>query len=177
MTLHRHKFLAVVAFAVLLAGCGSSNSPGSSNSANSTVSPQAMLRFTVCVRSHGVPDIPDPGTRGWKNVLGSQAPAVLAAESTCARVVPGAMRSNSSQTQTQSSRQIAAELAFARCIRSHGIQNFPDPTSTGGLTHELLASAGVNTQQPAVTQAAYACAGVTHGVITKADVARFAAGH
>ena len=68
-------------------------------------------------------------------------------------------------------------LAFARCIRSHGFPSFPDPTSSGELTHEMLANAGINLHQPAVLQAADACVGVTHGVITKAVVARFVAGH
>jgi hypothetical protein len=41
----------------------------------------------------------------------------------------------------------------------------------------MLASAGIDLHQPAVLQAADACVGVTHGVITKAVVARFVAGH
>ena len=67
-------------------------------------------------------------------------------------------------------------LAFARCLRSHGFPSFPDPTSSGELTHEMLASAGIDLHQPAVLQAADACVSVTHGVITRADVARFVAG-
>ena len=67
-------------------------------------------------------------------------------------------------------------LAFARCIRSHGFPNFPDPTSSGQITHEMVASAGINLHQPAVLQAGDACASVTHGAITKATVARFVAG-
>ena len=67
-------------------------------------------------------------------------------------------------------------LAFAGCLRSHGFPSFPDPTSTGDMTHEMLASAGIDLHQPAVVQAADACVGVTHGYITKTDVARFIAG-
>jgi hypothetical protein len=133
-----------------------------------------VLRFTDCVRSHGVPNIPDPGTRGWKDALGSQTPAVLSAEHICQRLVPGAMPSSQSQTQTPG--QIADELAFARCISVHGFPSFPDPASSGQITHELLASAGVDLRQPAVLQAADACVSVSHGVITKAAVARFIAG-
>jgi hypothetical protein len=72
--------------------------------------------------------------------------------------------------------QIGAMLAFARCLRSHGFANFPDPTSSGDLTHQMLATAGINLQQPALVQVADACVGVTHGVITKTAVARFVAG-
>jgi len=72
--------------------------------------------------------------------------------------------------------QIAAMLTFARCLRSHGFANFPDPTSTGELTHAMVAAAGINVHQPAALQAADACVSGTHGVITKATVARFVAG-
>ena len=67
-------------------------------------------------------------------------------------------------------------LAFARCLRSHGFANFPDPSSSGDLTHQMLANAGINLHQPAMLQAADACVSVTHGVITKTAVARFVAG-
>jgi hypothetical protein len=40
----------------------------------------------------------------------------------------------------------------------------------------MVASAGINLHQPAVLQAGDACVSVTHGVITKAAVARFVAG-
>jgi hypothetical protein len=85
-----------------------------------------------------------------------------------------------SQSQSQAAHspaQTAAMLAFARCIRSRGFRNFPDPTNSGGLTHEMLAQAGINLHQPALVQAADACVGVTHGIITRAIVARFIAGH
>jgi hypothetical protein len=72
--------------------------------------------------------------------------------------------------------QLAAMLAFARCLRGHGFSTFPDPSSTGGVTHEMLATAGINLHQPALVQAADGCVGVTHGTITRAAVARFVAG-
>ena len=40
----------------------------------------------------------------------------------------------------------------------------------------MLAGAAIDVHQPALLRAADACASVTHGAITKADVARFAAG-
>ncbi|MGA2930179.1 MAG: hypothetical protein ABSG43_30150 [Solirubrobacteraceae bacterium] len=182
MTPYRHQLLAATALAALLAGCGGSNSPSSSTSSNSgdhapSAQPlQAVLNFTTCVRSHGVPNIPDPGTPEWKNALGSQAPAVLAAERICGRLVPGAMPPSQNESEPHSPAQTAAMLAFARCLRSHGFPNFPDPISSGQLTHQMIATAGINLQQPAVLQAGDACVSVTHGLITKTAVARFVAG-
>jgi hypothetical protein len=40
----------------------------------------------------------------------------------------------------------------------------------------MLANAGINLHQPAMLQTADTCVSVTHGVITKAVVARFVAG-
>jgi hypothetical protein len=182
MTLHRHHILAAIALAAMLSGCGGSNSPGALTSSSSGDHPpsaqfqQAVLNFTTCVRSHGVPNIPDPGTPGWKNALGRQAPAVLAAERICGRLVPGVMPSSQGQSEAHSPAQTAAMLAFARCMRSHGFPNFPDPTSSGDMTHQMLATAGINLHQPAVVPAADTCVGVTHGLITKVAVARFVAG-
>jgi hypothetical protein len=67
-------------------------------------------------------------------------------------------------------------LAFARCIRARGFARFPDPTNDGSLTHQMLAQAGIDLHQPAVVQAADACVTVTHGLLTRADVAQFIAG-
>jgi hypothetical protein len=67
-------------------------------------------------------------------------------------------------------------LAFARCIRGHRFPSFPDPTNSGDMTHQMLANAGIDLQQPAVLHAGDACVSVTHGLITKAAVAHFVAG-
>jgi hypothetical protein len=49
-------------------------------------------------------------------------------------------------------------LAFARCMRSHGVPSFPDPTfSASGAMRR--AQAGVNLDSPAFDQAKAACGG------------------
>jgi hypothetical protein len=170
---------AVIAAALMLAACGSSSR---SNSADDHPT-QAQLQqaqhdavsFGDCMRSHGVPNFPDSPYE-QKNALRSsnaQSPAVQSAEAACGHLLA---HGGQSQSPARSQAQIAAALAFARCIRSHGFPRFPDPTSGGQLTHEMLANAGIDLHQPAVLQAGDACAGVTHGVITKAIVARFVAG-
>jgi len=35
-------------------------------------------------------------------------------------------------------------LAFARCLRSHGISDFPDPDAQGQLTLQMISAAGVD---------------------------------
>jgi hypothetical protein len=137
---------------------------------------QDALKFARCMRSHGVSSFPDPTSlRQFKFSLSpssganTQSPAFQSAETACRHLLPG---SGSGQSAANSQVRTAALLAFARCLRSHGFPNFPDPTSSGELTHEMLAKAGINLHQPAVEPAADACVSVTHGVLTKADVAR-----
>lgn len=57
-----------------------------------------------------------------------------------------------------------------------GFRNFPDPSRSGELTHEMLTNDGLNLHQPAFRAAAETCTSVTHGLLTRASVARFAAG-
>jgi len=141
---------------------------------------QDAVRFADCMRSHGVSDFPDPSTspRQFKETLNpttAHSPAFAPALSACHHLLPGG--GPSSQNPPPSHAQVLAEVAFARCLRGHGFPNFPDPSSTGQLTHEMLANAGINIHQPAVVQAADACVGVTNGFVTRADIARFVAGH
>lgn len=63
-------------------------------------------------------------------------------------------------------------LAFAQCLRSHGISNFPDPNAQGQLTLEMISAAGVDVKAPSFLTAAKACVGVTRGQIPLAAVER-----
>ena len=45
-------------------------------------------------------------------------------------------------------------LGYARCMRSHGVSRFPDPTATGGFDPN---AAGINQSSPAVKAAETAC--------------------
>jgi hypothetical protein len=174
---------AIAVVSLVAAGCGSSSPSTGSASASSDASSDAhsiqpAINFADCMRSHGVSDFPDPTTspHGFKESLNPStphSPAFLSALRPCQHLLPRG-GSNLSPPHTQA--QDAAALAFARCLRSHGFPSFPDPSSTGDLSHQMLAAAGINLHQPAVVQAADACVGVTHGYITRTDVARFIAG-
>jgi hypothetical protein len=177
--------VVVALLSLLAAGCGGGGSPGvasiaSSTTTATTTAESSALAYSGCMRAHGVPHFPDPAgggattkqaaIRAFREVSDSQ---VLTAQTACRRLQP-----NGGQlSRAQLAQRLGDMLAFARCIRMHGVQSFPDPTSSGELTHEMLASAGIDVHQPALLQAADACVGVTHGALTKAAVARFVAGH
>ncbi|MDE3132514.1 MAG: hypothetical protein KGL15_00445 [Acidobacteriota bacterium] len=136
----------------------------------------AMLRFARCMHSHGVNGLPSPvaAPAAFKHSFTTTTPVYRQALGSCQRLIPG--QQNDRGGAAHSRRQIDGMLAFARCLRGHGFPRFPDPTSSGDLTHQMLAQAGIDLQQPAVVRAADACVGVSDGVITRAMVRRFIAG-
>ncbi len=165
--------IAAAAVSLLAGGCG-----GGSSTTAATTTQNVPLAYSHCMHSHGVPNFPDPDSRGQipKDqviALDPGSPQLQEAQRACAQLYP---YGSPGQSSAQGQAHTATMLAFARCIRSHGFPNFPDPTSSGQLTHEMVANAGIDLHQPAVLRAGDACVSVTHGVITKAVVARFVAG-
>jgi hypothetical protein len=171
---------AAIAAATVIAACGTNSSTSASPGSHVTAaqirqSAHDAVSFATCMRSHGVPAFPDSPYE-QKQMLSSsqgQAPAVQSAVAACSHLLP---HGGQSQSPAHTQGQIGAMLAFARCLRGHGIARFPDPTRTGDLTHQMLDTAGIDVHQPAVVHAADACVGVTHGLVTRAAVARFVAG-
>jgi len=146
---------AVLGFAVLAAGCGSSNGPGSAGSGSAKAQ---FLAYSRCMRSHGVSDFPDPTTPAGGGVafsinggpgsdLNPNNPAYKAANQACRSLLPAGV-----QSATGPSPKIAAEVRWARCMRSHGVPSFPDPNSQGAFD-----SAKFNDTTPAFHTASKAC--------------------
>jgi hypothetical protein len=171
---------AALAVVPVIAACGSSPATVTTSAGNAAQAQeqqlQDMVRFASCMRSHGAPNLPDPTSspHDFKSAFAHPAPAVQSAATACRHLLPAGeqQRGNPRRSQTQ----IAGLVAFARCLRTRGFPNFPDPSAAGELTHEMLANAGIDLHQPAVLQAADACVSVTDGVLTKAAVARFVTG-
>ena len=113
------------------------------------------------MRSHGVSTFPDPAPGGGFNLraLGGEAnsPAFISAQTGCAKLQPGGSRRPLPFTGEQE-QQIVAK---ARCIRTHGVPNLPDPTMVGpGTFGEPYLPPGWNLKAPAVVNALNACAHV-----------------
>ena len=164
--------IVTAAVPLLMAGCG-----GSSPAARASEQ-GGLVAYARCMRAHGLPTFPDPtSSQGIpKDRIPIGNPRFSTASNACQHLVP-ASGLGPQTTPRQTHTRVAAGIAFARCLRTHGFPNFPDPTASGQITHQMLATAGINLHQPAVLQAADACVSVTHGLITKASVASFVAGH
>jgi hypothetical protein len=65
--------------------------------------------------------------------------------------------SSSSSTGATATGKYAASLAYSRCMRSHGVTNFPDPKQVGGGIQVSGSAAGINPQSPLFTSAQRSC--------------------
>ena len=62
---------------------------------------------------------------------------------------------HSPASSASSSMLLAQFVAYSRCMRSHGVSNYPDPTTSGGIGINLPHS--FNTNSPAYLAASQAC--------------------
>lgn len=136
---------AVITTAVVAISCAACSSPSSSSGPGSTGSGPASgpaaraLKYTQCMRSHGIKDYPDPDNNGSVNIgataqagsggsnnsdLNPASPAYQAANQACRSLLPSGSLSGGQLAQ-----HVAAGVQLATCMRSHGFPSFPDPTS------------------------------------------------
>jgi hypothetical protein len=176
--------VAVAAFALLAAGCGGGGgSPGVANNASTTTTatgasagplPSALLAFSQCMRSNGVPGFPDPQRFAGGNVkltihgFGT-SPAVQSALNACHQLLPSGPGQTLESAQQQRTK-LAAELSFAKCMRSHGVARFPDPTAQGELPVEMVQAQGIDVHSPTFLHVVQACLPASHGWLTAAKV-------
>lgn len=167
--------LAAAAVTLLAAGCGGSSSR-SATAVAATTRP-GPIAFARCMRSHGFPGWPDPDRSGLFDKLklrqlGYSVARVRAIEQgACDHLLPDG-GSGPQETPQQARARFAAMLSFAGCMRARGFPGFPDPTSQGQLTPEMVTGAGIDLHQPALLRAGLACVPVTHGLLTRAAVER-----
>lgn len=133
--------IIVVATAALLAtACGGSpSSTQSGGSANAGAAGAASaVAYSRCVRAHGIPDFPDPDSSGdipkqairQLNVSDS---LLAAATSACENLNP-----NQPPSAAQQRQQLAEDVAFAQCMRTHGLPKFPDPANDNGRVEFVI---------------------------------------
>jgi hypothetical protein len=87
-------------FQAAWAACRQYFPPGVPTPAQSAQREADLLRFAQCMRTHGVPNFPDPDSQGAFNIAGTginpNSPTVLAAGRTCLPTANGAVKPPSS---------------------------------------------------------------------------------
>jgi hypothetical protein len=145
---------------VVLAACSGGTTSASAESSTSAAY-QKALAYAQCIRSHGVPDYPDPNSQGQfviqngSSGFPTESPAVAnAAAKACRSLIPPSLAKGPSSGSTPQGPGAVNPLKFSECMRSHGEPNFPDPAANGQLT----LPPGMNTQSAQFQNASKACA-------------------
>jgi hypothetical protein len=142
---------AAIPAAVLLAGCGGSSSSGGTH-VNSYF--KIALAYSQCMRSHGVPNFPDPNRQGYLVIdLDPSAPAFQSAQKACGPLP-------SSVTPAQEDQEFSKSLKAAACMRANGVPNMPDPklVRPAGGNPTIRLPLGNLPSSPAFQRAAKKCA-------------------
>jgi hypothetical protein len=174
----RLRPLWLLAVGLLAAGCGSAGAAVSGGASTGGRPPANAVadayKYSSCMRTHGVENFPDPvvsSSQGHSSIRISivpgavQSPQFAKASKACRALAPG----HGSQ-QTQSRPPLKDELDFAECMRSHGYASFPDPTTQGQLSVQMVISAGIDVHAPGLRTAALACVPASHGALTRAAI-------
>jgi hypothetical protein len=129
----RRTLWPLALLAVIVAGCGN----GSRGTGTGTPSAREQaLKFSECMRAHGVSAFPDPGASGSLTIDGvvngssvnPNSPAFQRAIDACRHLEPPGFTGAKPTPE-----QRTVRLEFAQCIRDHGVPDFPDPTPDGPL--------------------------------------------
>jgi hypothetical protein len=142
MTKNPVMLAALAATALALGACGSSDDNdksgggGGSNASKQDKAYEGALKFAKCMRDNGI-DMPDPQKASGGGILqkmgGSKdAPVnevkMQAAQKKCQHFMEtggGDRRSPGDDKQAR-----ATFLAYSKCMRTHGVPDFPDPKFT-----------------------------------------------
>jgi hypothetical protein len=183
-------FAAALACGLALSGCGKKPDDGiasaGQNQAQATGAPisedpQELARqFAQCMRDQGI-DMPDPefsedgGIRvrvgageaqeGAEGIDPKQDMAKFeAAHKACQAYMP-----NGGEMGKPDPEMEAKMREFAKCMRSNGVENFPDPSSEGGgiIIGGPNAEGGIDPSDPTFQAAQEKCGDLMPGKMTK----------
>jgi hypothetical protein len=157
------SLLAMAAMACCAVALGACGSPGDTGTGSRSGGVSAGVKFAGCMRSHGVPNFPDPGPSREMPI--SRSPAFQSALKSCQRLLGGGLASGPPSAQARS-----RLLQISGCMRRHGVAQFPDPrpgpppsTLTGysvilGTRGYMLAvPSSIDPSSPGFKRAAAAC--------------------
>ena len=122
--------------ALLLGACGGSSGSGSGSGSPSSSSSAAAagtgpVAFAQCMRSNGVQNFPDPqGGHFLINNSVQNSPNFQPAVQKCQHLLGPNGASNGGSSGGANNSKL---LAFAHCMQTHGVPQFPDPTANGAI--------------------------------------------
>ena len=149
---------AVLACGLVLAACGAEE-PAAADPQQERR--EAVLAFAECMRDQGV-DMPDPQFDGGRVMQRGPDENVSPekfhkAEEACRKLLEDLEPPELSPEQQEEMKEAA--LGHAKCMREHGLENFPDPTfdEDGGAQIRIGPGTGLDPDDPDFQAAEKAC--------------------
>ena len=173
--------IATAVLVLLAAACGggpSSAGSGGSSNAGGSASSQSAVAYSHCMRSRGVPNFPDPSGSGGipketAQQLGVSSSQLQAAQNACQHLLPNT--GNIDDNPAALHQWWSQMLHFARCMHSHGVPNWPDPSAysqdpqrptfnlhAAGIGFHLGAQPGNIVNSPQIEARVRQCESVVH---------------
>jgi hypothetical protein len=163
------RTIALILISICMAGAaaGCSGSHGGSQGAGSqgggsqgggTEQTIAVMRqLAHCIRSHGMPGWPDPVINPLTNAPDwpPSAPRLPASIQQACQSIASRLPPDAQQSQPPTPASMQALVRYARCMRSHGVPNWPDPNALGEFPMTTQMSAQV--KGPADRSASSVC--------------------
>jgi hypothetical protein len=176
---------ALAGLSLLASGCGGSQAPsvaslGASTKSAGTNNPEAGsafpigsnmsmdigvggVKYSACMRAQGLTNYPDPDAKGEITItvsssLDPRSPVFRRAQGACRHLIPAGEVPSPARMQ----RMKDAALAFAACMRTHGVPKYPDPTFSSGGVRQEMSPREVDPGSPAFRAAQKTCQ-IAHG--------------
>ena len=151
---------ALACLALVAAACSSPAKTGTGAGPAHGSARQSELAFSRCMRAHGISDFPDPSSQGGIALNGGpgsdlnpSSPLFKAANNACKPLLPP----QKALSPAQQAAARAQALAYARCMRAHGISDFPDPNAQGGIALSPQPGGDLEPNNPRFQAANQAC--------------------
>lgn len=156
---------ALACLALMAAACSSPAKTGTSagpagGGGGGGSAKHSELAFSRCMRAHGISDFPDPSSQGGIALNGGpgsdlnpSSPRFKAATNACKPLLPP----QKAMSPAQQAAAKAQALKYAECMRAHGISDFPDPNSQGGIALSPKPGGDLDPNNPRFQAANKAC--------------------
>jgi hypothetical protein len=94
-----------------------------------------LLKYSKCMREHGVSNFPDPvmgkGLQVNGNQVGQGTATYKAADGACKSLMPGGGGADNAPADR------TAALKYSKCMRDQGVTKFPDPAANGSVDLDI----------------------------------------
>jgi hypothetical protein len=144
---------------------GAGAAAGAGASASGAPNPERigadLMKFSACMRSHGIPKFPNPVISGnsvslqitpGDGVPGKGSPQMQHALQSCQKYAPPRPTAQHFTTAQQ-----ADYVKAAQCMRAHGISGFPDPNFSSPGIFQLPPGENINPNSPQFEAARHIC--------------------